>query len=59
MAERKPFRADDKRRSGAGDNVRTTVHDTDGAGPRVVDMSVIFNDRRLFSGKNGKGKKVF
>ena len=59
MADRKPFRADDRRRSGAGDNVPTTVRDTDGAGPRIVDMSVIFTDRRLFSGKNGKGKRVF
>lgn len=51
----KPLRATDKRRSGAGDNVRQTVRapDTDGAGPPLANL---FHDRRKH--KNGAGKRA-
>lgn len=52
---RRPLRATDKRRSGAGDNVRQTVKapDTDGAGPPLANL---FHDRRKHS--NGAGKRA-
>lgn len=59
MGQIRPMKATDKRRSGVSDNVSTAIKDTDGAGPQIVDMQSLFNDRRLFSGTNGRGKKVY
>ena len=72
MAERGSYRAnkraDDRRKSGTGDNVTSTVKDTDGAGPSL--FSSVFSNRskserlvgsggNTLSGKNGAGKKTF
>lgn len=54
MSGNQARRADDKRKSGYGDNSAVTVQDTDGTGPRLADL---FNDRRR---KNiGQGKRSF
>lgn len=52
---RKPLRATDKRRSGSGDNVRQTVHGTDGSGAGKP-LANLFNDRRKHH--NGAGKRA-
>jgi len=49
----KPLRANDKRRSGAGDNVKQTVSSSDGAGKPLANL---FHDRR--HGTNGSGKRA-
>ncbi|MEV4454420.1 hypothetical protein [Microbispora sp. NPDC049633] len=48
---KKPLKATDRRRAGAGDNVKFTVSGNDGTGRSFG----IFNDRRK---PNGHGKKM-
>lgn len=57
---KQPMKATDKRRSGLSDNTTSIVlNDTDGAGPALDRVAQMFNDRRVFNGANGSGKRVF
>ena len=56
---KKPFRADDKRRGGLGDNVPITASDNDGAGPSLYE--IVGRGKYLLNSKQfsiGQGKRV-